>query len=274
MNIYSIIFFGAVNGCSVVVDGQTYDLDPLEALGNISVTPPADEVGEYSYSVSFCSNQVPCGSFIVANMVRYGAYCETYARWGSVENKKTVNGYEADFTGLMQCDDNFNVYFTAQFNLLCDPGAGTLGTLQAIKTGSDDCNYAVDIHTDLVCEGSVPIGGGGGEQSLSAGSIFLITLLLLIVVYLIVGFVLNYVKEKAVKAPHKAFWCGKLPYWTKTGCITTWLCTMSSYHWCCKKILETKPHDDKMATGLIVMARTTNTLKNDSNSAIGLSAVY
>jgi len=253
MNIYSIIFFGAVNGCSVVVDGQTYDLDPLEALGNISVTPPADEVGEYSYSVSFCSNQVPCGGFQTANMVRYtvGANCQMYADWGSVENEKTAHGYEADFTGKQYCNDNFELHYTAQFNLLCDPGAGTLGTLQAIKTGSDHCNYEVDITTDVVCEGSVPIGAGGGEQGLSAGSIFLITLLVLIVVYLIVGFVLNYVKEKAVKAPHKAFWCAKLPYWTKTGCITTWLCTMSSYHWCCKKIFRTKPQDDKMATGLI-----------------------
>jgi len=254
MNIYSIIFFGAVNGCTVPIDEQSYDLGPLVDLGNISVTPPADEVDEVSYLISVCSNVNPCGRYQKGNMVRYpvDGNCEMYADWETATNIKTVNGYEAAFVGKQLCVDDSDVHYTSKFNFICDPDSETLGKLQAIRTGSNICSYQVDIYTNLVCEGSVPIGGGGGgEEELSAGSIFLITLFVLIVVYVIVGFVLNYVKEKAVKAPHKTFWCGKLPYWTKTGCITSWLCTISSYRWCCKKIFRSKPKDDKMATGLI-----------------------
>jgi len=254
MNIYSIIFFGAVNGCKVPIEGLSYDLGPLEDLGNISVTPPADEVDEVSYLISVCSDQTPCGRYQSGNMIRYpvDANCQIYANWATATNIKTVHGYEAAFEGKQACIDDNEVHYTSQFNFLCDPDAGILGKLLATRTGSNICSYKVDIYTNLVCEGSVPIGGGGGGVGeLSPGSIFLITLLVLIVVYVIVGFVLNYVKEKAVKAPHKTFWCGKLPYWTKTGCITSWLCTISSYRWCCKKIFRSKPQDDKMATGLI-----------------------
>jgi len=253
MKIYSIIFLGAVNGCTVTVDEETYDLEPLEDLRNISVTPPADEVGEYWFFISFCSNQVPCGKYLSANMVRYteGTHCDgTYGDWDSADNEKTVHGYKADFTGSQFCMSNFQKHYTSTFNLLCDPSAGTLGKVQAIKTGSDDCDYEVDIYTNLVCEGSTPIGGGGGG-GLSGGSIFLISLFVVVVVYVIAGFALNYYKEKALRPAHKSFWCGKLPYWTKTGCITSWLCTMSTYRWCCMKIFKANPQDDKMATGLI-----------------------
>merc|ERR1719382_416588 len=205
--------------------------------------------------ISFCSNQAPCGKYQSGNMVRYAvdSNCQIYADWDTANNIKTVNGYEADFDGKQQCSDDSDVQFTSQFNFLCYPNAGTLGKLQAIRTGSNICNYQVDIYTNLVCEGSVPIGGGGGGEGegLSGGSIFLVTLVGLIFGYVIVGVVLNYVKEKALRAPHKTFWCGKLPYWTKTGCGTSWLCTIRSYRWCCKKIFRSKPQDDKMATGLI-----------------------
>jgi len=256
MNIYSMIFFGVVYGCTVTVDKQSYDLTTLQDLGNISVTPPDDEVGEFSYEVSFCSDQVPCGSFQKGNMVRstQGACDGIYGNWNSAENTKSVNGYVANFTGSQYCYDNFKEHFNCEFNFLCDPDAGKLGKLQAIKTGGNTCRYKVDIPTNLVCEGSTPIhggGGGGGTGGLSGGSIFLIILLALVVIYVFAGFGLNYHKEKTVKAPHKSFWCVKLPYWTKTGCITSWLCTMGTYRWCCKKIFKTNPEDDKMATGLI-----------------------
>jgi len=255
MNVYSIIFLAAVNGCTVQIDEETYDLEKLENLGNISVTPPADEQDQFYFSISFCSNQVHCGKYQKANMVRSteSGNCDgIYGDWETAQNEKTVSGYTANFTGSQFCTDNFNVHYTSQFNLLCDPSAGTLGKVQAVEPGSNTCRYEIDIHTNLVCEGSIPIGGdGGGSGGLSGGSILLISLFVLVVIYVIVGFVSNYVREKAVRAPHKTFWCTKLPYWTKTGCVTSWRCTISTYKWCCKKISRVNPEDEKMASGLI-----------------------
>jgi len=255
-----LLSFEAVLGCSVTVGGQTYNLDSLQTQGTngvVSVTAPSSEGGEYKYEASFCTDLVPCSTYITGNLVRNkGDICEgVYGKWQSAVNTKTTNGYSATFTSTQYCSDDYSTLYKSEFNFLCDKSAGVLGTIKAEQVGSTNCEYSVDVHTNLVCAGSVPVNSGGSEGGLSGGSIFLIVLVVLLIVYVIAGFGWNYHKEKSVKCGQKDFWCVKLPYWTKTGCLTSWVSTLNcckfSYAWCCTKIFRVKAGDDKMAASLV-----------------------
>jgi len=257
--VFILLFFEAARGCSVTVGSQTYNLDSLETSGTngiVTVTAPSTD-SEYSFEASFCGDKVTCGSYITGNLVRSkNKVCEgVYGKWSTAVNTKTTNGFQATFTSTQYCSDDFSQLYKSEFNYLCDKSAGTLGTVQAQRVGSNTCEYSVDVHTNLVCDGSVPISGGGGAGGLSGGSIFLIILIVLLFVYIIAGFGWNYYKSKTFMCAQKSFWCSKLPFWTKTGCLTTFFCTMScckfSYAWCCTKIFKAKPGDEKMATNLI-----------------------
>jgi len=260
VDLYILLFLQAARCCSVTVGDQTYDLSSLETAGDngvVSVTSPSAEGGQYTYKASFCSDRIACGSYIYGNLVRSkSSVCEgVYGKWSTAVNTKTDNGYQAKFTSTQYCTDDFSSLYKSTFNFLCDKGAGTLGTVSAEQVGSNTCEYSVNVYTDLVCAGSTPVHTGGSGGGLSGGSIFLILLVVIVFVYIVAGFGWNYYKEKTVRSPHGQFWCSKLPYWTKTGCLTSWVSTVTcckfSYTWCCVKLFKAKSGDDKMATGLI-----------------------
>jgi len=258
IGLYILLFFKIARCCTVTVGGQTYDLASLETAGSNGVVSVTSSEAEYTFEASFCSDRVACGAYIYGNMVRSKSQvCEgVYGKWSTATNTKTTNGYQAEFTSTQYCSDDFSVLYKSTFNFLCDNKAGTLGTVKAEQVGSNTCEYSVDVYTDLVCAGSTPIHtGGDGGGGLSGGSIFLILLVVLVFVYFFAGFGWNYYKHKTVKTLHGEFWCTKLPYWTKTGCMVSWFqtitCCKFSYAWCCVKICKGKAGDDKMATGLI-----------------------
>jgi len=259
-----LFLFKATRCCRVFVGSQTYDLSSLETAGTdgvITVTPPAGE-SDWIYEASFCQDKASCQVYVNGNLIRKKANgdsdCEVYGKWAMAKNtEKTENGYQAEYQGISFCSSQPSVTDESIFNFLCDPSAGDLGTIQASYVSSE-CEIKVDVHTNLVCAGSVPVPSGGstgGSGVLSGGSIFLISLVVIILVYIIAGFGLNYYKEKTIAPPNRTFWCSKFPFWTKTGCITSWIWTLriskSAYGWCCVKIFKANPEDDKMAAGLI-----------------------
>jgi len=259
-----LLLFKATRCCNAIVGNYTYDLSSLETEGTnglITVTPPAGDT-DHTYEASFCEDKATCLNYLKGNIVRKkhnsDTNCEVYGKWGLKQRtEKTENGYQAQFEGITPCSSQFSGTDTSVFNFLCDPNARTLGRIQA-NYGSNECEIIVDVHTNLVCEGSTPVpsGGGGSDTgALSGGSIFLISLVVIIFIYIFGGFGLNYYKKEVIAAPNRTFWCNKLPFWTKTGCITSWIfalsISMSAYHWCCVRIFKASPEDDKMATGLI-----------------------
>jgi len=152
------------SGCSVTVGGYTYDFSSLAIAGDngvVSVTaPPSDS--SYSFEASFCSDRVHCGSYITGNLVRSkDNVCEgVYGKWSTAVNIKTINGFQGTYTSTQYCSDDFSTLYKSEFNFLCDTSAGALGTIKAERVGSNSCEYSVDVHTNLVCEGSIPINSG------------------------------------------------------------------------------------------------------------------
>jgi len=256
--LYIFILVKCVQACTVAVGGQSYDLTALASAGTngvVSVTAPTSETGLYKYQASFCSDKASCqgtyGNLIRLRDTTIYSCLGVYGAWSTAVNKKTTTGFEATYTSTESCSDNLSQKYSSTFNFLCDESAGSLGTLQANKVSSNNCEYSVDVHTNLVCSGSTHSGAG---SSLSGGSIFLILLVSLLFVYILVGVGINYHKEKSYSTPHRDFWCSKLPYWTKVGCLTSWMwtlsCTTATYRWCCIKICK-KEGDEKMSAGLI-----------------------
>jgi hypothetical protein len=251
-----LVFFVVVQSCDVDIPGYgSYDLSPLENAGNkgvVEVSPPPSEVGSVKYSASFCGDKMFCIGQ-ATNFIREAdsptLNClGKYGTWNSGTYVKTSNGFEVSYSSDMPCSDDKAEYYSSTFNYICDPTAGTLGAIQATQVGNI-CKYSVDLNTDLVCKGSTTSSAG-----LSGGSIFLIILVSLMFLYFIVGIGFNYHKDRRFKTLHGEFWCRKLPYWTKMGCMSSWIVTLGflkgTYRWCCIKIFKAEK-DDKMATGLI-----------------------
>lgn len=257
---FRIFFFLRIGqGCIVSVGGEIYDLSALQNAGKdgiVTVTPPESEQGEYKYQASFCEDLVTCqttkGNLARLRASNLNSCIGSYGNWATGVNTKTASGFDADFQSTEYCADDFSQYYSSTFKFLCDESAGTLGTIQAEKDGTNACKYSVSIYTNLVCGGSTPVPGptqapahAGGSTSgggLSWGSIFLITLVVALFMYITLGVGLNYKKEQSYKTPHMDFWCSRLPYWTKIGCITSWIwtlwCCQVSYSWCCIHICK------------------------------------
>jgi len=261
--IWIFIFLQIRQGCKVKVGGQNYDLSDLQKEGVVQVTPPKSEQGEYAYEASFCANLITCmgseGNFVQLRDNNLQHPCiGRYGNWSTAVSVKTANGFDAKFESSEPCAGNYDKHYSSTFKFLCDESAGTLGTIEAEKVGDNTCSYSVSVYTKLVCAGSTPVPNPTSRVSggLSVGSIFLIALLCALFMYIILGIGLNYRKEQSYKTPHKDFWCSNLPYWTKIGCITSWIWTLwfsqQSYSWCCTHICKRQTgEDDKMATGLI-----------------------
>jgi len=247
------IFVYGSESCKVTAGGTQFDLSTLAGHGDFDVSPPHDEVGRYIYTISFCANSLTCddnsGNFIRAQKyIPHNKCVAVYGQWSTAKNEKTSKGFKTTFTGPTSCDDDPNEQYTGVFNYICDETATDLNDLNltAAQTGGNDCKYTVTIPTDVACKGTAAPGGG-----LSGGSLFLIILVSVAFVYLLGMMSFGYYREKTVKAPHKGFWCNKLPYWTKTGCLVSWAASLSCYRWCCKKIFKAKAGDDVMEDALI-----------------------
>jgi len=251
LQIYLFLLFQAARGCTITVGGQTYDFSTISSK-QYAVDGPSSEHGMYSYQASFCSDRIACGTFIYGNFVRSkSGVCQgVYGKWTSAVNVKTVNGFQATFQSTEYCTDDFQTVYKSEFNFLCDTSAGDIGLMQAAQVGDNTCEFSVDVHTNLVCAGSTPVNHTPG---LSGGSVFLIVLVVLLAVYFLAGLGYQYYSTKSIGVPHRAFWC-TLPYWTKTGCMISWLttvtCCKTSYRWCCLKIFKAEPENDKMTEGL------------------------
>ena len=199
------------------------------------MTAPSSELGKWHYSVSFCKDLEYCRPKI-GNFKRYNNIipptCDEYGKWANGVSVKTSNGFQTTFRGS-KCSEGYT-NTTGIFNYVCDPTATDVNNLDltAEATGSGVCEYTVTIPVDLACGGRALAGGGG----LSGGSIILILLVCVIFVYIAGMMSFSYYKEKTIKPPHTGFWCKKLPYWTKAGCLVSWAASLTFYRWCCKKI--------------------------------------
>lgn len=254
----ALVLFEA-QGCSVTAGGTKFDLSHLPT-SVVDVLPEADEDKLYKYQVSFCSDTAECqGNY--GNMVRLrnsglNTCLGIYGEWSNSANPaptKTSIGFQMKFQSEYYCSDDFSKKYSSVFNFICGKNK-SIGTLQAKKTGSDACEYSVDIMIDAACAGGAKPQGGGGDGlvgGLSGGSIFLIILLVLAFVYVMGAFGFNYHKEKAVGFPHKSFWCSRLPFWIKTGLMVTWVQIMTCWRFTMKKVFKSKEEDDKMEEGLI-----------------------
>jgi len=259
----------------VSVGGEIYDLTDLQKAGKngvVTVSPPESEVGEYKYEASFCADSVTCqtdqGNFVRLRDSNLDSCIGLYGTWATGVNTKTANGYDAKFMSSEYCADDFSTRYSSTFKFLCDESAGSLGTIEAEKVGENTCSYSVSVYTDIVCSGSTPVPNPGpsgptqepapaphtGSNSaggLSWGSIFLISLVVALFIYITLGVSLNYKKEHSYKTPHKDFWCSRLPYLTKIGCITSWIwtlwCCQASYSWCCIHICKRQKGGDTTA---------------------------
>jgi len=241
-------FYLCVHGCTVHAGGTSYNLAPLQNR-LYSVEAPSDEESQWLYTSSFCSDDTSCeniqGSFCKWMRLAGGKRCQTvYGQWASGKSEKTATGFQTTFEGPSDCQNDKK--YSSIFNYVCDAKMTNASLLHmtAEKTGDDDCEYTVTIPTSIAC-------GGSAAGGLSAGSILLITLLCVICVYLIAMMSLSYHREKTIQIPHKSFWCGKCPYWTKTGCLVTFAASVTCYKWCCKKIFKANKEDDSMADALV-----------------------
>jgi len=252
LQLYLLLLFQAASGCTMTAGNQTYDFSTI-SVKQYAVDGPKAEHGVFSYQASFCSDRVACGAYIYGNFVRFkNTVCQgVYGKWSTGAPVKTVNGMQVTFQSTTYCTDDFQRTYKCEFNFLCDTSAGDIGSMKATQVGDTICEFSVDVHTNLVCVGSIPVNQA---QGLSAGSVFLIILVVLLAVYFLAGLGYNYYRTKSIGAPHRAFWCSLLPYWTKTGCMLSWFGTVTfcktSYRWCCLKIFNAKPENDKMATAL------------------------
>jgi len=251
------IFFSLRIGqsCTVKVGGEIYDLSALQTAGKngiVTVTPPESEQGSFKYEASFCDNLVTCQA-IEANFVRLrvsnsDSCLGRYGDWDSAKYTKTENGFDAGLQTNDWCSDNYHIHHSSTFKFICDEGAGSLGTIEAQKDGDDTCSYSVSVYTNIVCAGSgptqapAPHNGSSSAGGLSWGSIFLIALVVSLFIYITLGVSLKYKKDQRYETPHKDFWCSRLPYLTKVGCITSWIwtlwCCQVSYSWCCIHICK------------------------------------
>jgi len=235
--------------CKVKAGRYEYDLTALGEIGQFEVTAPSSETGKWFYGASFCRDLEYCKTQS-GNFKRYNTIipptCEEYGKWANGVSVKTSDGFQTTFTGI-QCTEAM-VNYTGIFKYVCDPTATDVNNLDltAEATGTGICEYTVTIPTDLACGGGSPAAGG-----LSGGSILLILLVCVIFVYIVGMMSFSYYKEKSIKAPHTSFWCNKLPYWTKTGCLVSWAASLTCYRWCCKKIFKAKQGDDAMEDTLI-----------------------
>jgi len=254
LQLFVFLLLQTARCCTITVGDQNYDFSSISTK-DYTVTGPSAEQGEYTYQASFCSDRIACGSFIYGNLVRSkGDVCQgVYGKWASAVNVKTSTGFQATFQSTQYCTDDFSKLYKSTFNFLCDTSAGDIGSLKASQVGANSCEYSIAVYTNLVCSGSTPVNTSS-TGGLSGGSVFLIILVVLVAVYFLAGYIYNYYKAKTVVAPHRDFWCARLPFWTKTGCILSWITTVTfcqtSYSWCCMKIFKAKPEDDKMATAL------------------------
>lgn len=244
--------------CSFKAGDQLYYLIDI-STETYDVTGPPSEKGEYTYKTTFCSDRVPCPEELGSgNLVRFKSdkCVAIYGKWENYENiEKTTNGFQIEFIDTRICPEDPDLgYYSCQFNFLCDTSAGYIGLLQANTVGDNSCQYTVDVHTNLTCEGSVPVNGNK-STGFSGGSLFLIALVTLIAVYCLGGMGVNFVKTKVIVLPQRSFWCSQLPSWTKTGCILSWVKTVivckTCYSLCCVKIFKAKSGDEKMADALI-----------------------
>lgn len=256
--ISTLIFLVVLKGCTVDIPGsQSYDLSDLQNQKQVEVQAPASEQGIYKYSASFCSDLLFCNGS-PTNLIRMMdstilRCLGTYGNWASGTYTKTVHGFKGDYTSSMDCQNDPSQKYSSTFNYICDTSVGTLGTLEATAVGSNNCKYSVDVYTDVVCQGSKPINSNP-SSGLSGGSIFLIVLVTVICLYFLVGVGFNYYKDRSFKTLHGEFWCRRVPFWTKIGCMTSWIATLGclkgTYRWCCIKIFKSEK-DEKMAAGLI-----------------------
>jgi len=245
------LLFQDVLSCAVPVGDEVYDLTAI-ATEKYTVEGPAGD--DSLFEASFCSDLAYCSSIggVLTRTEKTGE-CHSYGVWDPVKTIKTEHGVEVSFNSEDRCPPDYENPLESMFNFLCDTKAGDLGLLKATKI--NDCEYSLEIHTNLVCEGSIPVNSNGGNKGLSSGSVLLIVLCALLFGYFLIGLCFNFYKQKTLAIPQRSFWCTKLPYWTKTGCILSWVTTMTvcktSYSWCCLKIFKAKPGDDQMATALV-----------------------
>jgi len=265
---WMFVFLRIGKGCVVSVGGQTYDLCSLEKAGKdgiVTVSPPESEHG-YKYEASFFSDLISCqntmGNFVRLRAKNMNSCWGVYGTWSTATNTKTTNGFDVSFKSTNKCGGDFNENYSSTFKFLCDVSAGALGTMQAEQDGDNNCSYSVSIYTNLVCAGSTPVPNptpGGPTPSpadhtgsisaggLSGGSIFLIALVSALFIYIMLGVSLNYKKEQSYKTPHREFWCSKLPFWTKIGCITSCIwtlwCSQRTYSWCCTHVCKRQKGD-------------------------------
>jgi len=114
------------------------------------------------------------------------------------------------------------------YNFICNENEEA--TIEMV-TEPQTCFYTAFVKTKYVCSDYIihSSSSGGG---LSDGSIFLICLLVFVTVYCLGGFGFNKYKSSAegLQAfPQASFWCTRLPFLVKTGCMVSWAFTVDLF---------------------------------------------
>jgi len=215
--------------CTYKTNRGTFDLTPIAETEYPTLAP----TGHYYY-FTLCANEAgssncrdPLSGFCAIQAMPTTHECWGLATWDdSGKAVSTSDGFSIQFEN--GSDDNCPTPSprSTKFTFQCDEDQ-TVGSIK-VEEGQS-CSYELTIPTKYVCPEYIIHSGSTNSSGLSFGSIFLIVLVVLIAVYCIAGFGFNKRKGSEEVIPHSGFWCTQLPFWVKTGLITSWGCTVNLF---------------------------------------------
>jgi len=212
-------------GCKFKTDDGTFDLSKIAGK---SYSYPST-TGDY-YMFSFCDNVASsdrCLSKVSDSCAiqDHSSNCYSMGTWDtSYELDSTNSSLSIAFqNGDPDGCNTGSTPFPRAVNFKFECNENQEVSIESVGE-TITCFYKVKVATKYVCSDHIihTSSSGGG---LSGGSIFLICLLVFVTVYCFGGFGFNKYKRSAegIQAfPQANFWCEKLPFWVKTGCIVSW----------------------------------------------------
>jgi len=231
-------------GCKFTTKDGTFDLSNIAGTSYPFEANPSDY-----YTFSVCGNVASSSRC----MTPVTGACATQAHNGDCYSLGT---WDSSYT-LDSTNSSLSIEFkngspdgckegstpfprSVTFDFECDEN--TEASIESVGE-TKQCYYKASIGTKYVCsDHRIHTSSTGG--GLSDGSIFLICLLVFVTVYCIGGFGFNKYKRSAEgfqAFPQSSFWCEKLPFWVKTGCMVSWAFTVRLFQRIRAKITGVNP---------------------------------
>jgi len=223
-----LLLMKQVHGCTFTTRDGTFDLSNIAGKSY----PFQSMTGDY-YTFSFCSNaaaSTKCASSVsgACAIQAHNGDCYSLGTWDTSFTLDSTNSSLsiAFKNGSPDSCKILNKPFprSITYNFECNENeeASVVSASEPSK-----CEYTARVGTKYVCSDHI-IHKSSSAGGLSNGSIFLICLLVFVTVYCVGGFGFNKYKRSAegFQAPQANFWCKKLPFWVKTGCMVSWAFTV------------------------------------------------